>query len=189
MLDLTHAFASFPVLHTERFTLRAPVLQDADDVFRILGDPQVTRYFGTLPMKTREEAVRRIASQQRAFDEGTGIRWAIVDRRTGRYLGSCGFWRLVPEHSRAELGYELAPEAWGQGVMTEALAAVLEFGFGGMGLHSVEAHIHPENTGSRRVLEKLGFTREGYFRENYWDVGEERFTDTAVYSLVASSDG
>jgi ribosomal-protein-alanine N-acetyltransferase len=68
--------------------------------------------------------------------------------------------------------------------MTEALGAMLDFGFTRMGLHSVEAHIHPANSGSRRVLEKLGFTQEGYFRENYYDPVEARFTDTAVYSLL-----
>jgi ribosomal-protein-alanine N-acetyltransferase len=93
----------------------------------------------------------------------------------------------MPEHSRAEIGYELAPEWWGRGAMTEALGAALRFGFTSMGLHSVEAHIHPDNTGSQRVLEKLGFVQEGYFRENYNDLVEGRFTDTAVFSLLSTT--
>jgi ribosomal-protein-alanine N-acetyltransferase len=68
--------------------------------------------------------------------------------------------------------------------MTEAVDAVLTFGFGTMGLHSVEAQIHPANHGSRRVLEKLGFVQEGYFHENYYDPVEASFTDTAVFSLL-----
>ena len=68
--------------------------------------------------------------------------------------------------------------------MTEALGALLDFAFTRMGLHSVEAQIHPANSGSRRVLEKLGFVQEGYFRENFYDPVEAQFTDTAVYSLL-----
>ena len=72
--------------------------------------------------------------------------------------------------------------------MTAAvIAAVLTFGFTTMGLHRVEAQIHPDNTGSRRVLEKLDFIQEGYFRENYYEPAEARFTDTAVYSLLRAT--
>ncbi len=71
--------------------------------------------------------------------------------------------------------------------MTEAVSAALTFGFQAMALHSVEAQIAPENIGSRRVLEKLGFVQEAYFQENYYEPAEERFTDTAVFSLLKSA--
>src|SRR5581483_4870599 len=153
-------------------------------LFRIMSDPRVTRYFGTVPMSALDEAERRVAGFQASFQDRRGIRWAIVLRETGEYIGSCGYWRLIPEHLRAEIGYELAPECWGEGLMTEAIGAVLGFGFTTMGLHSVEAQIHPENTGSRRVLEKLGFVQEGYFRENFYEPADGSFTDTAVFSLL-----
>lgn len=187
MLDLTTAFSTFPVLETERLTLRAVTLADAPDIFRYMSDPRVIRYFGMLPMASIEEAVQRVDSIQTSFQDHTGIRWGITHRESGQFAGTCGFWRLIESHARAEIGYDLAPEWWGQGVMPEAVAATLTFGFTMMGLHSVEAHIHPANTGSRRVLEKLGFAQEGYFRENYYDVVEERFTDTAVFSLLKSA--
>ena len=184
MLDLSAAFATFPTLTTERLLLRAPEPADALALFRIMSDPRVTRYFGTVPMSALDEAERRVAGFQASFQDRRGIRWAIVLRETGEYIGSCGYWRLIPEHLRAEIGYELAPECWGQGLMTEAIGAVLGFGFTTMGLHSVEAQIHPENTGSRRVLEKLGFVQEGYFRENFYEPADGSFTDTAVFSLL-----
>lgn len=185
MLDLTRAFATFPALETARFQLREVLPGDAARIFEIMSDPRVTRYFGSLPMEALSDAERRIAGMREAFAERTGVRWAIVERVGGRLLGTCGFWRLINQHDRAEIGYELAAECWGQGVMTEALGAALAFGFTSMGLHSVEAQIHPANTGSRRVLEKLGFVQEGYFRENYHDVVEGGYTDTAVFSLLA----
>lgn len=187
MLDTTTAFATFPVLTTTRLVLRAPALADAPEIFRIMGDPQVTRYFGSHPMTSLQEAVERVEGIQQAFQEQTGIRWAMTLRDSGQFLGSCGFWRLIKPHDRAEIGYELAPEWWGQGLMVEAIAAVLPFGFATLGLHSVEAQIHPANTGSRRVLEKLGFAQEGYLRENFYDPVEAEFTDTAVFSLLKAT--
>jgi [ribosomal protein S5]-alanine N-acetyltransferase len=187
MLDLTAAFVAFPVLETKRFLLRLATLDDVADMFRVMSDPQVTRYFGMLPMATPAEAQERVQAIQKAFQEQTGVRWAIVDRANGQLIGTCGFWRLIKPHDRAEIGYELAPEWWGQGVMTEALGAMLDFGFTRMGLHSVEAQIHPANSGSRRVLEKQGFVQEGYFHENFYDPVEARFTDTAVFSLLSTT--
>ena len=187
MLDLTSAFAAFPVLETERFTLREITLDDAADTFRIMGDPRVTRYFGASAMTSIDEAVARVNAIRSAFAEREGLRWAITRRADGQFIGSCAFWRLIKPHFRAEIGYELAPEFWGQGVMPEALSAVLAFGFTTLGLHSVEAHIHPANSGSRRVLEKLGFVQEGYFRENYYEPAEDRFSDTGVFSLLRAT--
>lgn len=184
MLDLTLAFASFPVLETERLRLRAVVPEDTEDFFRILGDARVTRYFGRHPMTSLKEASERVERFQTSFEEKTGVRWGITARETGEFLGTGGFWRIINEHHRAEIGYELSPDWWGKGVMPEAVGAMLTFGFTQMGLHSVEAHIHPANGGSQRVLEKLGFVQEGYFRENYFDPVEERFTDTPVFSLL-----
>lgn len=187
MLDLSSAFASFPTLATERLVLRALTLDDVDAVFDIFHDPTVTRYFGQLPMRSRDEAVQRVAGIHAAFAAHSGVRWAIALRDGGALLGSCGFWRIEPRHARAELGYELAPAWWGQGIIPEALGAVLAFGFTTLGLHSVEAQIHPANRQSRRVLEKLGFVQEGYFHQNYYDPVEAGFTDTAVFSLLRAS--
>ena len=187
MLDLTAAFAAFPVIETERFLLRAVTLDDVADIFRIMSDLRVTRYFGALPMTALGQAQQRVEAIQTAFQEYAGVRWAIANRANGQLIGTGGFWRLIKPHYRAEIGYELAPEWWGQGVMTEALGAMLGFGFTHMGLHSVEAQIHPDNHGSRRVLEKLGFVQEGYFHENYYDPVEAGFTDTAVFSLLRTA--
>jgi ribosomal-protein-alanine N-acetyltransferase len=186
MLDLTDAFAAFPVLQSERLVLRALTPADTDAMFRIMSDPRVVRYFGMGPMQSPQAAAERIANIEASFAEKNGIRWAITRRGSDELIGTCGFWRLVKPHFRAEIGYELAPEAWGQGIMAEAVGAALAFGFGTMGLHSVEANIHPDNAASRRVLEKLGFVQEGYFRESYYEAREGIFTDAAVFSLLRS---
>jgi ribosomal-protein-alanine N-acetyltransferase len=183
MLDLTAAFAEFPVLETERLMLRAMREDDAAEVFRIMADPTVMRYFGRVPMTSVEQAKERVTDETNGFANRTGIRWALSLRERPGYIGSCGFWRIVAEHHRAEIGYELAAECWGRGLMPEALRAVVQFGFSVMGLHSIEANIHPDNLASRRVLEKLGFVQEGYFRENFLEA-DGHFSDTAVFGLV-----
>jgi [ribosomal protein S5]-alanine N-acetyltransferase len=172
MLDVSAAFAAFPVLETERLLLRAMIDDDAAATMRPMAEPTA--------------ALGRIERIHAAFAEQRGVRWAIAPRQGGELIGSCGFWRIDTSHFRAEIGYELDPEHWGQGLMPEALRAMLDFGFTNMGLHSVEANIDPDNHGSRRVLEKLGFVQEGYFRENYWLAAEERFSDSAILSLLVS---
>jgi ribosomal-protein-alanine N-acetyltransferase len=181
MLNET-VFDIFPVLETERLILREITLDDAEDMFRIFADPEVIRFWGAAPMRSIEEAHGKIAGITTAFREKFGMRWAITRRDSNRLIGSCGHWRLIKQHMRSEIGYDLAPEQWGQGIMPEAVGAILRFGFERMRLHSVEAQIEPNNQGSRRVLEKLGFVQEGYFRENFYFDGE--FTDTAVFSLL-----
>lgn len=188
-LDLAAAFAVFPVLDTERLVLRAIEPADAPAIFAIMADPEVVRYFGRAPMVDVAEAEARVASIREDFAHQSGIRWALTLRTTGELVGTCGFWRFAKEHYRAEIGYELGRRWWGQGLMPEAVGAVLRCGFGTLGLHSVEAQIAPENNGSRRVLEKQGFVQEAYFRENYYEPSLGRFTDTVIFSLLGRDFG
>lgn len=187
MLDLSPVFVTFPILETQRCLLRPVTFEDAPDIFHILGDPQVTRYLARQPMTSLDEAIQRVQTYRATFQEQAGIPWAVVNRAGGQVIGTCVFWNLNRAHFRAEIGYILASDWWGQGLMTEAVSAILTFGFKTMGLHSVEAQTAPENTASRRLLEKLGFVQEGYFRENYYDPVKGCFTDTAVFSLLKAS--
>ena len=102
-------------------------------------------------------------------------RWVIVRKADVQAIGTCGFHRWNKQHRRAEIGYDLARSAWRQGFMTEALTAVLEHGFAWMQLNRIEGLVHTENEASIRLLERLGFQKEGllrqYFRQgdNYHD--------------------
>jgi len=176
-------FTTFPVLETEHLILREIVVDDADAMFTIMSDLEVMRYYGA-PMRSREEAVKRANAIRAAFQERNIVYWAIVEKAGGNFVGSGGFWRIVKPDFRAHIGYELARTWWNRGFMTEAVSAMLKFGFETIGLHSIEAGIHPDNIGSRRVLEKLGFVREGYFHEKYFDTERNGFIDEAVFSLL-----
>jgi len=174
-------FDPFPVLRTDRLVLRAIGPSDVDVMVRLHADPAVLRYLGR-PARTRDQVVARIADEVAMVARGEAIRWAFdLD---GAMVGSGGFWRWNPAHHLAEIGYDLLPEQWGRGLVVEALRPILRYGFEHLGLHRVEANIDPANAASARVLDKLGFVREGTQRENWFYAGA--YTDTGVYGLLAS---
>lgn len=172
----------FPELSSERLLLRQPTRADADDVFRIFSDPEVLRYYNVDFMTMRDEAVAIIESRRRRFDMGYGIRWGIYLRESNRYIGSCGFEVLHKPWRYAEIGYELGRIHWGQGYMTEALRAMIRYGFRHLELHRIEAQVEPPNEASKAVLRRIGFKEEGVARERgYWRGG---FHDLTQFGLI-----
>jgi len=182
MLQL--AFSPFPEIKTERLLLRKLVKADGPEMLFLRSDDRVMQYIGREKTRSLEEAEAFIDRINASVDANETIMWAIaMANDPGTLIGTICYWRMQPEHYRAEAGYVLHPGFWNRGIMTEALWAVIRYGFEEMKLHSIEAHINPENLASGIVLEKTGFTREAYFRENYFFRG--KFTDTAIYSLVS----
>ena len=98
-------------------------------------------------------------------------RWVLVRKVDARAIGTCGFHRWDARHHSCEVGYDLEPASWGQGYMAEALSTALGFGFREMDLNRVAAIVSPENAASLRLLEKLGFVREGLMRESLCRAG------------------
>lgn len=174
---------SFPVLATPRLQLRALTNADAPALFRLRSDPRVMHHIPKPLFFKSDEAVGLLRDFQRTYDAHEAIMWAIAVKGSADACGIVGYWRIMAEHHRAEIGYFLDPDLWGQGLMTEAVKAVLDFGFGTLELHSVEAATHPGNTSSMHVLEHTGFVKEGYFKENIRANGE--FVDSVVYSRIA----
>jgi ribosomal-protein-alanine N-acetyltransferase len=176
-------FDPFPLLTTPRLVLREITQDDAPAFFAVRADPLVMKYWSSLPVTTMEPIHAAIAQVIEGVRAGNSIRWAITDRENGAFLGSGGFWRWDKRSFRGELGYDLGSAHWGKGLATEALAAMLRYGWETMKLHSAEANVDPRNEASLRVLKKLGFVQEGLLKENFFVEGE--FTDTAVLSLLA----
>lgn len=180
MLDIQ--LTPFPELSTARLRLRLPRETDAPMLLVLRSDPRAMRYLDREPLQSEAEAVEWINKVQSAAAGNTGITWAIVRPEDNVLIGTVALWRLMPENHRAEAGYGLHPDYWQQGFASEALAAVLHFGFHTLGLHSIEANVNPGTPASIRLLEKHGFVREAYFREDYYFRG--RFLDSAIYSLL-----
>lgn len=179
---LNAIFTVFPELDTERLRLRQSRPADAEAIFAILSQEDVTRYYNLSPLTTVDQARAIIERRAAAFARRERIRWAIARREDDYVIGSCGFVHWNWESSRAEIGYELAPEWQGQGLMREALSAMLAFGFGKMQLNRIEAFVVPENELSLRLLRRLGFQEEGLLREyGFW---KGQFHDQILLSLL-----
>ncbi|HMJ48366.1 MAG TPA: GNAT family N-acetyltransferase [Ferruginibacter sp.] len=183
---LEPVFSPFPGLITERLILRSIERTDAPEILFLRSDDAVMQFIDREKTKSLEEAEAFINKIKTAAETNEGIMWAIalIDQ-PNVLIGTIGFWRLIKQHYRAEVGYMLHPDHWNKAIMKEALQAVIKYGFETMKLHSIEAHINPRNVASGVLLEKCGFTREAYFKEDYYFRGE--FIDSAVYSLLEKS--
>lgn len=174
---------AYPRLETQRLVLRALRMEDAEFIFKEWGDLQVTYYMrDEEPLKTLEQAKDMLGPLQTP-EKMPGFKWwGIEHKARGVLIGTCGYYRWDQHHHRAEVGYDLWPDYWGQGLMPEALGALLRFGYHEMGLNRIEATTHIENHRSQRVLSKLGFQREGILREYYYRDGQ--YNDQVQFSLL-----
>jgi ribosomal-protein-alanine N-acetyltransferase len=173
---------AFPVLETERLVLRQARQADVRAFLGTAQDEAVMRYYGVEPYKTEQQAIDEIEWQHRIFAEGTGIRWVVTERERNLYIGDVGYSDVKARHKRAEVGFKLARAYWRRGMMTEALTAVLDYGFGSLDLNRIEALVDPRNAASAGLLDKVGFTREGVLREYEYEKGA--FIDLIMMSLL-----
>lgn len=178
-------FTPFPALATERLVLRQLIPNDAGDVLRLRADESVSKYIDREPYKTLEEASGFITKITNSIASNENGYWVIALKTDNKLIGTCCIWHISAENLRAEIGYELHPDFQGKGIMQEALTMLLSYAFKVMNLHSIEAVVNPKNMASIRVLEKLGFVREAYFKENYYV--KDKFLDTAIYSLLSQN--
>jgi ribosomal-protein-alanine N-acetyltransferase len=179
---LVFNFSPFPNLETHRLNLRRLNPLDVTEILALRSNPEIMKFIPRPLMKTKEEALEFITIMDTNIDTNTVINWAITTKENDKLIGMIGFYRMKPENYRAEVGYILSAEFHGQGVITEALQRVIQFGFEEMGLNSIEAVIDPENFGSEKVLLKNNFIKEGHFKEHTFFEG--KFLDSVFYSLL-----
>ncbi|WP_217255153.1 GNAT family N-acetyltransferase [Streptomyces sp. AC602_WCS936] len=171
-----------PVLHTARLRLRPFTAADADPLFALHSSAYVMRYWDSPPWKERVRSARFIAMCQRFADEGTGARVAIDRASDGAFVGWCSLTEWNPDYRSASLGYCLDDAVWGHGYATEAAHALLQWAFGTLDLNRVQAEADTRNVASARVLEKIGFVREGTLREECIVNGD--VSNTWVFGLI-----
>jgi RimJ/RimL family protein N-acetyltransferase len=169
-------------LFTPRLKLRWMDAGDAEAHYTVFSDPEVARYWSSGPWTALDQAHEHIAATQAAYADGSGMRLGIALRETDALIGNASLHRFVDTSRRCELGYALARAHWGYGYVSEALRALLDYGFTALDLNRIEADIDPRNTASARVLEKLGFRKEGYMPERWIVQGEP--ADTVYYGLL-----
>jgi [ribosomal protein S5]-alanine N-acetyltransferase len=175
---------TLPTVSAERVRLRWLTAIDIPALFAIFGDPEVTRYWGfaTLPDLAAAEAL--LADIHEHFRQRTLFQWGVETVDAGEVVGTCTLAALDAVNRRADLGYALGRAFWGRGYMAEIMPPLLRFAFADLGLHRITADADPRNERSIRILERLGFRREGYLREHYLVQGEAQ--DGVVYGLLRS---
>ena len=171
-----------PTLPTARLLLRPFSESDADALFALQSDAHVLRYWDSPPWKERARAQQFIATCRQMEQEGSGARLVIERAADAAFVGWCCLVRWNPEYRSASLGYCFDDAAWGHGYATEAARALLRWAFDTLDLNRVQAEADTRNVASARVLEKLGFVREGTLREDCVVNGE--VSDSWVYGLI-----
>jgi len=184
MLELN--FNPFPSLSTERLNLRRISDEDDKEIFFLRSDKEMLQFLDRDPAKTIDEARQWIRMISEGIDGNQYITWALALKNDPKLVGTISIWNVKKEHFRAEVGYALHPSFQGRGLMQEAMAIVLDYGFNMINLHSIEANVNPKNERSIQLLEKNDFVREAYHWENYYYNG--RFLDSAIYSLINPFD-
>ncbi|HET7898227.1 MAG TPA: GNAT family N-acetyltransferase [Flavisolibacter sp.] len=189
---LTTHTTTFPVLSTERLTLRQLTQDDSQEVFRLLTDADVNKYYGRLRAASFEEACTYIQYINVGISKNKVFYWGICLHEESKIAGTICLWNLRKEEGIIEVGYELLPEYQRKGIMQEVLPAITGFAFDVLGYKKIEAWPSDDNQRSIHLLEKIGFRRDTeaesqidwskeaqFYRENE----ESKKIVTAIYSL------
>src|SRR5215203_6647917 len=152
-------FTPFPVLKTERLTLRQLISSDDKEIFALRSDDNVNKYLDRKPSKSIDDAKNFIQTVNENIERNDSIYWAITLNGTDKLIGTICLFHFSEDHLKAEIGYELLPDFQGKGLMQEAASKVMHFGFQHLRLNLIEAYTHSQNESSTRLLQKLNFKR------------------------------
>jgi ribosomal-protein-alanine N-acetyltransferase len=180
MLEIN--FHPFQNLETERLSLRRINANDVEEIKELRGNPETMKFIPRPLITNDEQALEYINMLDEKLENNEAINWAITLKGDTKHIGNIGLFRIQPENYRCEIGYMILPEFHGNGIIPEAIKAVLEYSFDVLQFHSIEAVIDPDNIASEKVLQKNGFVKEAHILENEYYDG--RFWDTVIYSLL-----
>lgn len=177
-------FSKIPTLETERLILRKMLVSDKEDIYAYSCRSDVTEYLTWAPHTSIAYTLDYLRYIGQRYSVGDYFDWAVVEKASGRVIGSCGFTRFDYPNDAGEIGYVFHPDFGGQGYATEAVAEVVRFGFVALKLHRIEARYLKGNDRSCRLMERLGMRFEGERREAMLVKGAYRTVGT--YSMLAS---
>lgn len=181
-LTVEDVFGNLPSLETDRLLLRKLRLDDAEAVFAYASDPEVARYTTWEAHKTIDDSKAFLTSVIELYNSHQVAPWGMEHRAHRKLVGTCGFvyWHL--RHARAEIAYALSRPYWNKGYTTEAVRAVIAFGYRVMRLNRIEARCDVPNVASARVMEKAGMKFEGILRHHMFTKGA--YVDLKMHSIL-----
>lgn len=175
---------AFPVFTTERLELVEITEKHCNRYFEIMSLDIVTRYYGMESLESLEQASAIIDSFRTGYENKRAVRWGIVLKETGAFIGTIGLNNLQIRNKKAELGFEIHPDYWKNGYTTEAARAVIHYVFEELELYRLGAVTFLENEASSGLLKKLDFKEEGILRGYIHQQGENH--NTYMFSLLES---
>lgn len=175
-------FDELPRLRTARLVLRRVERDDVEMVMAFNSDAASLAHVPRDPFTEMEQAADWIAGFDKGYAERRGVWWTFTLGDTGEAIGYGGLFGIDHACRKAEIGYGLLPDRWGRGFGGEAAWAMTEFGIRSLGLHRIFGKVEPDNPASARILQKLGYRREGVLRHDAFARG--RFFDMTVLALV-----
>ena len=175
----------FPTLKTERLLLRQFVESDLENVFKGLSDPEIIKYYG-VSYQTLDDTKAQLRFFADLEKDNTGIWWAVCSLDNDRFYGAGGLNSLSKEHKKAEIGFWLLKEYWGQGIMTEAIPLICNYGFDHLGLHRIEGFVESENENCKNAMKKLSFKHEGTMTD--CEIKNERFISLDIYANIKANN-
>jgi len=171
------------LITTTRLILRKPRPEDADAFYAVYSNQEAMRYWSTPPHVDIKETNKVIENSIRGWETKDYYDFSIELTEDNQVIGKAALHNIHKSSRRAEVGYLLSPDYWGQGYMKEAMTALIEHAFETLELRRLEADIDPENAASRLLLERLGFRKEGELKER-WEIGG-KITDSHLFGLLA----
>ncbi|KUJ82837.1 N-acetyltransferase [Microbulbifer flavimaris] len=171
---------SLPTLASGDYRLRWLSERDLPALRTIFGDPEVVRFMAIACLHTEDDAGAFLLSIQQGFLTGKLYQWGVEYQ--GLLIGTCTLAQIDRDNRRAEIGFALARRFQGRGLMLQALRLLLDFAFLQMQLHRIEADVDPRNQASLKLLEKLGFLREGVLRDRWLE--PDGFQDSVMLALL-----
>lgn len=173
-----------PDLNTPRLRLRKLTMRDAQDIFEYSRDPLVAKHVLWEAHHNIGESRGYLRYMLRKYRMNEPASWGIELKSTGQIIGTIGYMWIQTDNAAAEVGYSLSRKYWGQGIMTEALEAVIAYAFDCLRLNRVEAIHEPENPASGAVMKKCGMVYEGRLRQKLFNKG--KYVDVDMYAILRS---
>ncbi len=152
---LNKTLSTFPILTTERFTLRQLLESDVQEIFLLRSNTIINRYLDRIPSETLKDALNFIIN----IKNSKLLYWAIAHTNNGKLVGTICLFEFSDELHKCEIGYELLPDYQGHGIMNEVTKKVIEFAFNTLGLKTIDACTHKDNQSSTKLLQKLNFEK------------------------------
>ncbi len=170
-----------PIIKTQRLLLRQIVSSDIDNFFKGLSHPDIIKHYG-VSFHTLEATEKQMAFYADLEKNGTGIWFAVCSPDNLTFYGAGGLNGLGKEHKKAEIGFWLLTDFWRQGIMTEAIPLICDYGFNKLGLHRIEGFVETDNRNCKNAMKKLNFQHEGTMKD--CEIKNGKFVSLEIYAKL-----